>query len=113
MRNQSSTESSEESQCGACAEKSNSTQIWFFGLSNSTLAFFGPKESQSKKPFFARFLTVFRTFSTILETILFGVNLIFFIETLMVSRNYRVETKLHGRGVMFRENIEIIENHKK
>ena len=27
----------EESQCGACAEKSNSTQIWFFGLSNSPL----------------------------------------------------------------------------
>jgi hypothetical protein len=41
--------------------------------------------------------------------LLFRVNLIFFIETLMVSRNYRVETKLHGRGVKFRES----RNHQK
>ena len=32
-----STSTSEQSQCGACAVKSNSTQICFFGLSNSPL----------------------------------------------------------------------------
>jgi hypothetical protein len=58
-------------------------------------------------------LTVFPTFSTILETILFRGNLIFLYETLMVSRNYRVETKLHGRGVKFRETIKITKKHRK
>ena len=43
--------SEESHQCGACAEKSNSTQIWFLGLSNSPLAFFGPKESHLKNHF--------------------------------------------------------------
>ena len=31
----------------------------------------------------------------------------------MVSRNYRVETKLHGRGVKFRETIKITKKHRK
>jgi hypothetical protein len=90
-----------KSQCGDQKKKSNSTLKPFFGLSNSTHTFFGPKESQSPKPFFARFLTVFFFFYP------------FFFFFLMVSRNPNGFAKLQGRGVMFRETIKITKKHRK
>ena len=85
-------------------------------LSHESVAFFGPKESQSKKVKKTIFRTIFDRFSDFFDyfrnNFIWG-ELIFFIETLMVSRNYRVETKLHGRGVKFRETIKITKKHRK